>query len=130
ELLGRMQEDYELRFNQIEGGDFAPANTPEPTDPAPAAPSGDDARLDPSVPTAIDPLMGDEDLISDEAMGGDADLFATDVFGPDGPPSTLGGPPAPLGQTRPSAPLDLSLDANGNANASGGASAQFQAAYN
>lgn len=127
ELLGRMQEDYELRFNQLEGGDLTPA--PQPGTPAPAAPSGDEARLDPSVPTVIDPLMGDEDLMTGEEMGGDDDLYATDVFGPNGAP-TLGSPPAPLGQTQPSAPLDLSLDANGNANASGGASAQFQAAYN
>lgn len=113
-LMVRMQEDFNQRLGQLEG---APA-------PAPAQLPGTQDRLTQGTPTVAEPLLGDEDLVEDPAFGDNDSLYASDVFGQP-TPDLRGGEPAPLGQTRPSAPLDLSLDGNGNADAN----AQFRAAY-
>lgn len=132
-LLERLQEDNEFRFQQLEGGAPGEANAATPSDSESAAPASpqdlNSSRLEPepSVPIVIDPLVGDSDLIGEEEMGTEDNLYASDVFGGQG--VVLGPPEGALGSTPPSEPLDLSFDPNAVPLNDGNAEAQYQAGY-
>ncbi|WP_404402436.1 tol-pal system protein YbgF [Pelagibacterium halotolerans] len=132
-LIERMQEDNEFRFQQLEGGgsgESEAVTTPGGATPSEALPPSSSIEALPGAPVE-ETLVGDEDLGElDPDFGDDDRLYASDVFeGQDG--DVTGPPEAPLGQTPPSAPLDLSLDLNQTdveVN-DGDANAQYQAGY-
>ncbi|WP_147276090.1 tol-pal system protein YbgF [Pelagibacterium lacus] len=132
-LLERLQQDNEFRFQQLEGGGSGEADAAAPVgseSAAPASPQTGPAgsiEPQPSVPTVIDPLVGDSDLIGPEEMGDENNLYASDVFGESGP--VLGAPEGPLGSTQPSAPLNLEFDPNATPLNEGDANAQYMAGY-
>ncbi|MCD7060448.1 tol-pal system protein YbgF [Pelagibacterium xiamenense] len=133
-LIERMQEDNEFRFQQLEGGgsgESEAVTTPGGATPSEALPPSSSTETLPEAPATEGALVGDEDLGELDPNFGDEDrLYASDVF--EGEEGVVTGPPeAPLGQTPPSAPLDLSFDANQTdieVN-DGDANAQFQAGY-
>jgi tol-pal system protein YbgF len=137
-LIERMQEDNEFRFNQLEGGDSGESEAvttsggETQSDRLPPEPDqGSIADEEMAYPDA-EVVIGDEDVVGDDFyIGTEDDLYESQVFG-DG--STQGPPPAPLGETLPSAPLDLSFDPSASQDGTsrsgaGDASAQYQAAY-
>ncbi|WMT86286.1 tol-pal system protein YbgF [Pelagibacterium sp. 26DY04] len=152
-LLERMQEDNEFRFQQLEGGGLGetdavtPSGGETPADrlPQETAPQDPQTQGDAEAPTVIDPLVGDADLMDGTEMGSEDNLYARDVFGPQGPegqseePSqdqapaeegvVLGPPEGELGTTPPSQPLDLSFDPDATPLNEGDANAQYQAGY-
>lgn len=154
-LLERQQEDNEFRFQQLEGGGLGetdavtPSGGETPADrlPQETAPQDSQSQTDTSVPTVIDPLVGDSDLMDGAEMGGEDNLYARDVFGAEGPEGqpqgegqaqpqgqgqsgvVMGPPEGALGTTPPSQPLDLSFDPDATPLNEGDANAQYQAGY-
>lgn len=140
-LIERMQEDNEFRFQQLEGGGsgesdaVTPSGGETPADRLPQESQPESAlpQNEVSVPTVIDPLAGDADLIGGNVMGGEDDLYASDVFGSESPAAedgvVLGPPPGELGSTPPSEPLDLTFDPSAVPLNNGDAEAQYQAGY-
>ena len=130
-LLERMQEDNEFRFQQLEGGGLGETDAVTPSGgetPAERLPQEPQQSELPAAPnTVIDPLVGDADLMDGGEMGGEDDLYASDVFGEEG--VVLGPPEGQLGSTPPSEPLDLSFDPNAVPLNDGDAVAQYQAGY-
>ncbi|WP_332712472.1 tol-pal system protein YbgF [Pelagibacterium mangrovi] len=153
-LLERQQEDNEFRFQQLEGGGLGetdavtPSGGEMPADrlPQETAPQDTQSQTNQGVPTVIDPLVGDSDLMDGTEMGSDDNLYARDVFGPQGegqgqgqgqeqgqtqgPDGVILGPPeGQLGATPPSQPLDLTFDPDTAPLNDGDANAQYQAGY-
>ncbi|HWJ86934.1 MAG TPA: tol-pal system protein YbgF [Pelagibacterium sp.] len=129
-LLERMQEDNEFRFQQLEGGGLGETDAVTQSGgvmPAERLPQETPDMSQAGVPTVIDPLVGDSDLIGEEQLGGEDNLYARDVFGEQG--VVLGPPEGALGATPPSQPLDLSFDPNAVPLNDGDANAQYQAGY-
>ena len=137
-LVTRMQEDNEFRFQALEGGGsgetdaVTPSGGETPAERLPQEPQPEQTQPEGNAPTVIDPLAGDADLEGGNEMGGQDDLYASDVFGsePAGEGGVvLGAPPGALGSTQPSEPLDLSFDPNAVPLNTGDADAQYQAGY-
>jgi tol-pal system protein YbgF len=138
-LLERTQEDNEYRFQQLEGGGLGETDAVTPSGgetPAERLPQETQPQTEPqaSTPTVIDPLVGDSDLMDGSELGGEDNLYASDVFGQEsgqeGSDGVVMGPPAgELGSTPPSEPLDLSFDPNAIPLEDGDANAQYQAGY-
>lgn len=129
-LIERMQEDNEFRFQRLEGGGPGETDAVTPSGgatPAERLPQEPQPQNDASVPTVIDPLVGDADLMGGGEMGSDDQLYASDVFGEEG--VVLGPPEGELGATPPSQPLDLTFDPNAVPLNDGDANAQYQAGY-
>lgn len=138
-LLERTQEDNEYRFQQLEGGSLGETDAAIPSGgetPAERLPQNPQPQSEPapSDQTVIDPLIGDSDIIDSSEMGGEDNLYASDVFGQqpgaEGADGVVMGPPeGELGSTPPSAPLDLSFDPDAIPLENGDANAQYQAGY-
>lgn len=138
-LLERTQEDNEYRFQQLEGGSLGETDAvttsggDTPADRLPQEPQSQ-VEPQPDAPTVIDPLVGDSDLMDGSEIGGEDNLYASDVFGQEPSPESsdgvvLGPPEGELGSTSPSEPLDLSFDPNAIPLEDGDANAQYQAGY-
>lgn len=130
-LMERMQEDNEFRFQQLEGGgsgESEAVTTPGGVTPSEALPPSSSIETLPGE--AEGALVGDEDLGAAEDFGDQDRLYASDIFA-NGESVVTGPPEAPLGETPPSAPLNLNLDLDASdveVN-DGDANAQYQAGY-
>ncbi|AEQ52456.1 TPR repeat containing exported protein, putative periplasmic protein contains a protein prenylyltransferase domain [Pelagibacterium halotolerans B2] len=138
-LLERTQEDNEYRFQQLEGGSLGETDAATPSGgetPAERLPQENQSQTEPapSDQTVIDPLVGDSDIMDGSEIGGEDNLYASDVFAQeqteqDADDVVLGPPEGELGSTPPSEPLDLSFDPDAIPLEDGDANAQYQAGY-
>ena len=138
-LLERTQEDNEYRFQQLEGGSLGETDAAIPSGgetPAERLPQDPQPQSEPapSDQTVIDPLIGDSDIIDSSEIGGEDNLYASDVFGQESSEEgadglVLGPLEGELGSTPPSEPLDLSFDPDAIPLEDGDANAQYQAGY-
>ena len=137
-LLERQQQDNEFRFQQLEDGGLGETDAVTPSGgetPAERLPQENDPQpqSNTDIPTVIDPLVGDSDLVDGAELGGEDNLYARDVFGPEGPQTengvVMGAPEGPLGSTPPSQPLDLNFNPDAPPINNGDANAQYQAGY-
>ncbi|GGA57879.1 tol-pal system protein YbgF [Pelagibacterium lentulum] len=133
-LLERIQEDNEYRFQQLEGGGLGETEAVTsnggamPTEVLPPETQSSEQIMTGPISSGEPVLVGDEDILGEDTyIGTDDDLYASQVYGPDG--VVLGPPEGPLGSTAPSTPLDFSFDPNGEMPSQGDANAQYQAGY-
>lgn len=122
--LQRMQEDYEFRFQQLEGGGLGKTD---------AASQSGGAALPGGVPQTQTPLQADPGAI--DLTGGDANLGDEDfLIDPEAEGFELGAPEQPLGTLQSDdlalggQPLDLTFDPGGLVT-DDDALAQFRAGY-